>query len=562
MAQDLQLLQHDSNEDDNKLTRMLMQDIHGENKEHFNLNFQLYLLNGNDNSKFVVDLDNVWEWLGYSTKGSAKKTLIKNFEENIDFRLSTSIIPSERRVHGGQNKEQILMNVETFKGLCMLANTEKGKRTRKYYSKMEAIFFKYLEEQNQAQMLALELNMFDMKNQHAINLHKKLVESHKKTPLVYVTKVQEIDDETFIIKLGETDDIEQRVISLRPDYTICLLMDVFPCAKPHAFEQYLLHRKDIVKHKVGTETIKISNDFTYEELIRIIKKHIDNFNGLSPNQQVEMARMKHNEKLLQLIANTEDVEVKKKLLELLSMSHNEVRNVPIETPIDNDSDNEDEEYFQDRNRRVFKYSPDDLKNPVQTFLSLREAARSLNNQNIHDYHIRNVCLNNTVFAGFRWYLVDGNTEIPENIPETVESNIPEKAIHKKGFVAQISLDKKTIVNVFPNQAGVITATQLSSSQISSAITKKRQAGNFYWEMYDNCSPELQTTFTGTLPKPLRVGTCSKSVQRIDPVTNEVLETFSCIQDVTNAHRICHKTIHKVSANGDIYKGYKWNVVES
>jgi hypothetical protein len=31
--------------------------------------------------------------------------------------------------HGGCNREQIIMNVDTFKGLCMLANTEKGKKS-------------------------------------------------------------------------------------------------------------------------------------------------------------------------------------------------------------------------------------------------------------------------------------------------------------------------------------------------------------------------------------------------------------------------------------------------
>ena len=41
------------------------------------------------------------------------------------------------------------MTPNTFKQLCVLANTEKGKQVRLYYIKMESVMMKYLKEKRQ-----------------------------------------------------------------------------------------------------------------------------------------------------------------------------------------------------------------------------------------------------------------------------------------------------------------------------------------------------------------------------------------------------------------------------
>ena len=39
----------------------------------------------NDKKAFIVNLDDIWQWLGISRKDNAKKLLFKNFKENEDF---------------------------------------------------------------------------------------------------------------------------------------------------------------------------------------------------------------------------------------------------------------------------------------------------------------------------------------------------------------------------------------------------------------------------------------------------------------------------------------------
>jgi hypothetical protein len=58
---------------DIKLTNMIMQNLDCENKEIFITNFQLYLMFSNNSNEFVVDLYNIWEWLGFARKYIAKR---------------------------------------------------------------------------------------------------------------------------------------------------------------------------------------------------------------------------------------------------------------------------------------------------------------------------------------------------------------------------------------------------------------------------------------------------------------------------------------------------------
>jgi hypothetical protein len=55
----------------------------------------------------------------------------------------------ERKNEGGFNKESVLLNIETFKGLCMLAGTDKSKEIRKYYLQLETVFQELVNEESE-----------------------------------------------------------------------------------------------------------------------------------------------------------------------------------------------------------------------------------------------------------------------------------------------------------------------------------------------------------------------------------------------------------------------------
>jgi phage anti-repressor protein len=89
-------------------------------------------------SRFPVDFDLAWEWVGYSRKDSALEALKSNFEAKIDY--STF---SRNRSDGKSGKPYTvyMLTVDCFKAFCMMARTEKGKEVRKYYLELEKKFF-------------------------------------------------------------------------------------------------------------------------------------------------------------------------------------------------------------------------------------------------------------------------------------------------------------------------------------------------------------------------------------------------------------------------------------
>lgn len=80
----------------------------------------------NSGEQFPVDFDAAWRWLMFATKASAKRKLA-NFLEGVDF--STSWLNNTK----GRPSEKIMLTVDCFKSLGMMAGTEQGKQIRKYF---------------------------------------------------------------------------------------------------------------------------------------------------------------------------------------------------------------------------------------------------------------------------------------------------------------------------------------------------------------------------------------------------------------------------------------------
>jgi len=219
---------------------------------------------------------------------------------------------------------------------------------------------------------------------------------------------------------------------------------------------------------------------------------------------------------------------------------------------------------QFKNRFVYQYDHNDLTTPINTFYSLRQAARSLNDPTYHDYHIKDACDHNTLFANYRWYYIDSDTRDPPEtfpeIPPTVEIEEDSRKKRNRGLIAQLSPDKTQIIKVFANQRVAEKETKIPNCQISVAISAGTKCRGFHWMMYDDCTEQQKQTYTDPLPEAKRIMTCSRVVQRIDPTTNKVVETYTCMQDVCNLYKCCHKSINKASESGNIFKGFVWKIV--
>ncbi|MEH2348559.1 MAG: hypothetical protein V7K55_11215 [Nostoc sp.] len=97
----------------------------------FNQTLALSLYESDD--LYPIDFDDAWRWIGWGQKQTAKDTLKNNFVDNEDF------IGAGMKSNGGRPSEVLLLSVECFKMLGMIAGTEQGKAIRKYFIECERI---------------------------------------------------------------------------------------------------------------------------------------------------------------------------------------------------------------------------------------------------------------------------------------------------------------------------------------------------------------------------------------------------------------------------------------
>lgn len=90
-----------------------------------------YYLNHDNKNDFVIDLDNVWQWLSFGQKVKAKVLLEKYFILNKDYTLSLSLQGKRSsNTKGGHNKEIIMLNIKSFNKFCSQAFRNKKKKMK------------------------------------------------------------------------------------------------------------------------------------------------------------------------------------------------------------------------------------------------------------------------------------------------------------------------------------------------------------------------------------------------------------------------------------------------
>ena len=156
-------------------------------------------LNCDNKKDFIIDFDNVWKWCGFSTKSNAKRILDKNFKIDIDYQVKNLAHQvgeaNLQPTHGGQNKEIILLTVNTFKKFCLKAGNVKADEIHDYYIKLEELLQETLAEENtiiKNQLIQVQKDKDNIEEQF-INTkeeYMKLQENHKR--ILYKTRVHKL----------------------------------------------------------------------------------------------------------------------------------------------------------------------------------------------------------------------------------------------------------------------------------------------------------------------------------------------------------------------------------
>jgi len=211
-----------------------------EQEQHWYVaNLYMYM-NYHATNDYPINLDDVFKMIGFANKGNAMKTIKSNFVENEDYK--TSLLPKEKSSWGGSGKEEIMLNTDTFKNLCMIAKTNKGKEIRKYYVKLENIYNEIIKEEIQEQKILLENKDKQLENNGELQKHNLLLREYgnSKYYIVYLIKVKSINNKAWVLKIGESRmGITNRYKEHKSKYPECIILDVFLVKRCKEFERFL-----------------------------------------------------------------------------------------------------------------------------------------------------------------------------------------------------------------------------------------------------------------------------------------------------------------------------------
>ncbi len=142
-----------------KMIDTLTKEFNEEESRWYIANLYIYM-NYHPTNDFPINLDTLVNLVGFAHKKNAKRTLENNFTKDEDYKIL--LLPKEEQVKtnggAGLNKEKVMLNIDTFKNMCMLVKTEKSKEIRKYYVKLENIYNKIIKEEIENTQKLLEEN--------------------------------------------------------------------------------------------------------------------------------------------------------------------------------------------------------------------------------------------------------------------------------------------------------------------------------------------------------------------------------------------------------------------
>lgn len=330
-----------SPECNNRFINKIKENFTETQQQLFVSSFYCYL-NYNQTTDFVIDLDNVWKWLGFSQKAMAKRCLQKNFiidkdykvlfcqsaeQKNETISLLNLQVKQKNETRGGHNKENILLNIRTFKLFCIKAGTEKANEIHEYFVKLEEIMNEIIKEECLELKHKLENQKLSNQLEKELLREKTLLEQfHVNTQCVYYGIIDNTNENNEqLVKYGNSNNLQQRVEQHKKIYTNFRLVNAFKVDNKLHIENSIKNCQEIIPHK---RTIEIKNTkytellavdkITFEKLDTIIKSIITSIEYspenyiklLSENKQLK----DENTILKQVIKNKTQIHNKKELL--------------------------------------------------------------------------------------------------------------------------------------------------------------------------------------------------------------------------------------------------------
>jgi len=562
----------------------------------------LYMcMNFNPTTDFPVNLDHVYKDMGFANKGNAMKTIKSNFTKDEDYKtvlfpreknLDTKdlnvcpeetnevitnksnedclLVPTEKQTNrGGHNHETIMLNIDTYKTLCMLVKTPQGKEIRKYYVKLENIYNNIIKKEientknllveNKLLLIQKDIDLQEKDKDHILKLklnkHQVLIDKFKNKNCVYAADICD-----NYIKIGSTENIEETCIRHITTYGKCIYLDIFECDNFREVERNILiddkisnnlYRQKINGH-VSREVVKLSNILIYLDIVEIIKKYVNQLDLYISPEIIELKRINFFKYLISEKNFTlNDI----KELSKIQFNDNLIDNTKTDDNHDNKRINDEiniEENIEIklRPRRLNLSKQINQIDPVKlTVLKTYNSLTHLLNENpdFTKTQINRSIKNDKVYKNFRWNYIDD---------EINQTNITKRSTQVES-ISKLNNDKTKILESYSTKKELKTILKLPDKKMDKVINNKERYNNYYYIKKSECPNNLLESINFEIKQ--YVPNCSKKIKQINPISkNEVI--FNSLTEACTMYGINSKTITENITNKTVYCGSLWEYV--
>ena len=551
-----------------KMVTLLNKEFTEEQQKWYIANLFMYM-NYHPTTDYPINLETVIKIVGFAHKKNAKRTLENNFIEGEDYKVL--LLPTEKQKNdnrGGHNEETIILNMDTFKNLCMLVKTPEGKAIRKYYVKLEninnTIVKMEMEEQQLIQKkILVEKDNIIINNERVkkIEKHEFLIDKFKNKKCVYIAEIKK-----NLIKIGSTKDINERCNGLSRIFGNCMFLDIFEHVDYQQVESNILinvkphlYREPINNH-VSKEVVQLSDNFNYKQLREIIIYYVNGTDFLSPLEILEKEKVQNETQKLNIIQELLNKgESLQNIIDLFSHNQN------IQIKKEEEQQEKEEQHQQQqihvskqilnspvlfkgkkpKGQKIHKIDPNNLENIIKTYDSMVYLLRSPECNGYNKSGILKAISDSRIYKGYRWNFIN------KDITPTVEykSSVP-----IRDAILKLNDTKNLIIETFTTKDEAAKILGIAKLTMRNIIKNQEKHNMYYYIEYSKCPLHIIEKYD----KPIFGinSTHAKKIKQINPITNTYIY-FNNLNEIQLKLGIASKTIINSINDKTVHAGSLW-----
>jgi phage anti-repressor protein len=549
-----------------KLIQKLQNHFTEEEQGLYICNLFLYLKHHPVND-YIINLDNIWKFIGFSNKGNAKRLLQQHFTENEDYKI-TLLRNQKRKNEGGFNQETILLNINTFKKMCLKANTDKADKIHDYYIKLEMLFNQLVKdemEENKRLLKEKNKEIEKTKEESVMHKHNVILKEYSVTNsgIVYIIKVKTLEKNKYIVKIGESRiGLLSRYKEHKTKYPECLILDCFNVKNSKNFEKFLHNTlrnwkyNKLTGHEYENELFLIGEELTYNYIEKLINDNLQKFND--DTCEIEKLRLETEKLRLELdklklenqhLKNYESVpNILREITHLKELMKNEFEKINV---IKNTkTTNNFNEPYHAIGKKVQQINPEN-SNLIKVYNCVAEVCKIFG---VSRSSLVKAINCNTIYKNFRWCYVDDN----ENIVN-IEPTLQLKKVFNNGYIAKLNKDKTEILNLYlDRKTASILNNYDSIAYLDNYVKSGKLVGEHYYVLYDNCDQILKNKFINKIKKePVLY---KKGIGKFDK-DNNLIQEYKSQYNCINSCSIGSKSLSKALSKQILYNGYYYKFLD-